>query len=265
MGTYMEGTLYQLTSQPLSLNYPELKTCIFDPQYRIVHFPMYHFPSSGHYTAQTYEDVAQSQFQLLHTIISYNRSPGQLSVFDESIITDHYNKSYFQSLSSEKSSLGIYTRIDGQTFYIKERLETARQLFFNGFPKYYEYLSKPQKDFLFNMGASLTLFLLKQIPQIHKVISSESFSLVKANLLDANGMLQLEGNHYWLFDFRESELRKEVLHFFERNNHPQSIILIAYGAKHNFSDEFSGFPFQSGHNFCLNWRDQSMPFQPILP
>ena len=264
MGTYMEGTLYQLASQPLSLNQPELKTCIFDPQYSIVHFPMYHFPSSGHYTEQTYEEVAQSQFQLLHTIISYNRSPQQLSVFDENISTDHYNKSHF-SLSSGQSSLGIYRRIDGQVFYIKERLERARQLFLNGFPIYYEYLSKPQKDFLFNMGASLTLYLLKEIPQIHKVISPESFSIVKANLLDANGMLRLEGNNYWIFDFRENELRKEVLHFFQRNKSPQSIILIAYGAKHDLSNEFLGYPFQSGHSFCLDWLASSRRSQPVLP
>ena len=267
IGAYEGGTLHRISSRRLSVRNPQLRTCVFDPQYRIVHFPMYHSPPGGHYTRQVIEEVAQSQFQLLHTILDYNRSPSrELSVFDENITSDNYNESYLQLISLRGPKNYSYTKLDGRQFFMGEHLNKAKQLFQRtGFPGFYENLSTQQKDFLFHTGASLTLYLLGEIPKIHKVISPASFSIVKAELLGPNGILRLEGNDHVLFDKRELELRKEVLGFLQRNNNPRTLILIAYGAKHDFSNEFSRYPFQSGHNFCLKWLDSSRQTPSVLP
>ena len=242
--------VFQLRSRFLSLNNPELRTCIFDPYYSIVHFPMYHFPAEGNYSSQDKELTVHSQFQLLHTIIDYKRSGRAFFVFEEQAITD-YTPAYYQNLLSGQIR-GEYTRMDGQIFHLNERIQTAKNLFRNGFPNYYEYLSPQQKDYLFNMGASFTLYFLGEIPQIHKVISREKFKLAEANLRDSSG--RIRKNNYWIYNFRELELRNEVLNF-RRNHGSQGIIFIAYGASHNLYDEFAGFPFQSSHNFCLNWLE----------
>jgi len=266
IGNYEDGTLHRISARRLSLKNLQLRTCVFDPQYRIVHFPMYHSPPTGHYTRQVYEEVAQSQFQLLHTILDYIRSPSrELSVFDENITSDNYNKNYLQTISSGQASAHTYTKLDGRTFQMGERLKKAEQLFKRtGFPGFYEYLSPAQKDFLFHTGASLTLYLLGGISRIHKVISPGNFSIIRARLLGPGGILRLEGNDYWLFDARELELKKEVLNFLQQNYNPRILVLIAYGAKHNFSNEFVGNSFQSGHNFCLKWLDSSRQLPPVL-
>ena len=253
IGDSIGGAYQQMLSQPLSLTDPNLRTCVFDPNYAIVHFPMYHFPHNGHYTLDDYERVARSQFQLFHTLLDYNRSHWDISLFEESFITDTYNEAYFRSLHSGQNTADAYKRIDGKVFNTGELLRKAEFLFQNGLPRYYEHLSPAQKDFLFNLGAGFTLYLLGEIPRIHKVISYSQFQLAKANLRDITGQIRTEGNHYWVFDFREQELQKEVINFYIRNYHPRKIIFIAYGAGHNFSDEFAGRPFQSGHEICLGW------------
>ncbi len=257
--SYREGTLQQLVSQPLSFNILGLNTCVFDPQYFILHFPMHHFPTYGHYTRETYEKVAKSQFQLLHTVIDYNRSKRLLALFDEQVNDDFYNKTFFQNLTTGRAGDSTYERIDGQVFFVSQLFQQAQRLFSSGFPRYYEQLSLPQKGFLFNFGASLLLYFTGEISKIHKVISEEKFEIVKANLRDASGAIQLKNNDYWLFDVREEELKKEVLSFYQTNFQANKLILIAYGADHDFSNEFAGWPFQSGHKFCLNWIDPVSP------
>ena len=259
---YQQGTLYQLSSRVLSLHQQEFRTCIFDPHYSIVHFPMFHVPPTGQWTDQIYEDVARSQFQLLHTIIDYNRSSREISVFDEHIASDGYNEDYFQALKQGLAGRDTYTRIDGRSFFLEERLRLAQHLFGSGIQGYYEHLSTAQKDFIFQMGASFSLYFLKEIPSIHKTISQQKMELVKANLQNQNTSSQLT-NNYWIFTFRELELKKEVLSFLQKHPQNRKIIFIAYGANHDFSDEFTGYSFQSGHSFCLNWLNEKSPA--ILP
>lgn len=261
IGNYTPGAFYQVASRPLSLNNSDLKTCVFDSAYSIVHFPMYHYPADGHYALQIEEKVTQSQFQLLHTILDYSQAQSLL-VFDEHITTDDYNSQYFQSLSSGQS--GTYRRADGRTFQMGERMQTAQSYFSHGVPNYYEHLSALQKDFIFNMGASLTLFLLGKLQKVYKVISQEHFFSIRNRLLDPSGRLNLQGNDHIVYSEREMALKTEVLNFW-RNPAQGTIYLIAYGASHDFSDDFSGYPFQSGHNFCLNWESQIVPYQPVLP
>ena len=265
VGSYSQGTLYQLSSKPLSLSNTSFRTCVFDPAFSIAHFPMYHFPSTGHYTVQIYEKVVRSQFQLIHTILDYNLSPLSLSVFDENFITDTYNDLYFQNLSGGLLSSDTYQRIDGRIFRVEEQMRIAQHLFPNAvIPRYYEHLSQPQKDFIFNIGASFTLYLLGRIPRIHKVISPESFLLVKSRIYDPSGQIRFEGNESYIYGFREDELKKEVLRLLHSNYNLQRLILIAYGASHDFSDDFRGYPFQSGNPFCLNWENQIQLPQPPL-
>ncbi len=253
-----------ISSRPLSLNDQNLKTCVFDPQFRIAHFPMYHYPPEGHYSKEDKENVAKSQFQLLHTLLDYNRSARPLRLFDENIIHDGYNEAYFQGLLAGQSLNDTYKKIDGSHSTMGAMLTQARS-FQTGFPEFYEHLTPPQKDTLFQVGASLVLYLLGEIPQLHKVITPNSFHLAIANLRDINGNLLLKGNDYWLFDFREEELRKEVAYFFSQNLSFRGIVLIAYGANHDLSNEFTGHAFQSGHKFCLDWAKHSPKAPVILP
>ena len=251
-----EGTFYQLTSRQLSSRNPHLKTCIFNPQASIVHFPMHHFPVNGPSSPQDYEHIAQSQFQLFHTLLDYSKSPQiQLSVFDERFIKDSYNPQFLQELASGLRPQDEYTRVDGKEFVLQNLLAEAKSLFPHGPPLEYEHLSSNQKHFIVEHGATFTLYFLGTIPQIHKVITSQHFTLVNQNIRDANDQIRFEGNDYWIFDFRERALREEVHNF--RLYNPQRFCFIAYGADHDFSDDFAGYPFQSGHEFCLNWKNQS--------
>ena len=254
-GTNTARTQYKINSRTLSLKNQHFRTCIFDDVYPIVHFPMYHTPTDGQYTQKTFELVAQSQFQLLHTILDYNRSSWDLVVFDEHFSTDFYNETFFKALLSRNPQVwsAKYTKLDGRTFQLGERLSTARALF-TSFPGYYEYLSIPQKQFLFDMGASFTLYLLGELPKIYPVISKQNFDLVKSQSV-RNGRFDLQDSRaqYWIYTFREDELKKEVLNFLQRNYQARKKILIAYGAKHDFLDDFRGYFFQSGHSFCLPW------------
>lgn len=257
---YLSGTLSAVSSQSLSILNPELKTCIFDPQYSIVHFPMFHVPPNGYYSKENYEEVAQSQFQLLHTTIAYNRSGRPLALFDEGFISDLYNEEFLQQLTNGEA-INTITRLDKQTFSMTERLHTAKSLF-PTIPRYYEHLTEQQKDFLYNSGSSLTLYLLGEVPKIHKVATEADWDVVKINTQDISGILQLtEQNNYWIFDFREQALQQQVFRFINSNYNPQTLILIAYGKAHDLSNEFSAYQFQSGHNFCLNWR--KYPNQPL--
>ena len=262
LGTYVEGTLHKISARPLSLNNPELKTCVFDPQYRIVHFPMQHYPPDGHYSDQQYEDTVQSQFQLLHTIRDYNRSPWQLYVFDENITADGYDQNYLQNVSRGNIT-GTYKFLDGRVFEIKEQIKRARREF-HRIPPYYENLTKTQKNFLFNMGASFTLYFLGEVPKLYKVITPEGYKIIKAHLTPGN-VFQPVGKNHVIFGQREWFLKNEVLDFYNRNYSSKMLIFIAYGANHNFYDEFSGLPFQSGHGFCLSWSNSFQRIPSFLP
>ena len=263
LGVNQPGVFQQVLSRSLSLNEPELRTCVFDSYSSIVHFPMYHDPPVKDYSLQTYELVVKSQFQLLHTIIDYHRSAKPLAIFDEHVTSDGYDSSYIQRL--EQGTVppsDFYEKFNGSTFYFAERYRSARSLFGQGFPSHYEYLNELQKKFLFDTGASRTLYFLKEISQIHKVISPERFKLFRANLIGditSSNSLNFNENQYWIFTFRDRELRSEVDKFYQKNSFYRynGLVFIAYGANHDFSDDFIGLPFQSGHDFCLKWRHSS--------
>lgn len=254
---YTGGTYYQLTSRELSSNNPYLRTCIFEPQYFIVHFPIYHFPADADLDPQKYEDTAQSQFQLLSTLLDYSKASHiKLSVFDENTVKDGYNPQYLQELAAGLRPRDTYTRVDGLEFSLQNLLAQAKAFFSHGPPLYYEQLSSGQKNFLVEHGAIFTLYFLGVISQIHKVIQPHHFSMVNQRVRDANGQVRFEGNDYWIFDFREMALREEVNNF--RLYNPHRTCFIVYGAEHDLSDDFAGYPFQSGHDFCLNWKNNSV-------
>ena len=260
LGSYQPGTLQLTQSRSLSLYDPELRTCVFDPFYSIVHFPMYHeAPTQENFSIETYELVAKSQFQLMHTLIDYQRAlQFNLAVFDEHITSDGYNSNYMHSLQRGLAGGDTYTKMNGQTYYYSERYRLAQNLFGNGFPSHYEYLNELQKKFLYETGASVTLYLLQEIPQIYKVISKTQWQVVKANLT-GKFFSAVEGNpnYYWIFTFREMELRREINKFYQRRPSYAGLVFIAYGASHDFSDDFAGLSFQSGHDFCLKWTSTS--------
>ena len=249
------GFQQKISSRALSLNDPLLRTCVFDPGYSIIHFPMYHVPPQNQSISnESYELVVKSQFQLLHTIIDYNRSNRRIAVFDEHIITDSYNQNYIRQLEQNPQSPDTFSRLDGTEFFITERKNLAVQLFQNGFPAFYEHLTEQQKRYLWDVGASLTLYFLKEISRLYKVIDSNKFDLVKANLGYDFSSSNVSQNSYWAYEYRERELKLEVQNFYRVQTNWNGLILISYGKNHDFSDNFLGYPFQSGHSFCLNWN-----------
>ena len=264
LGSSQPGVLGQVASRPLSLQEPELKTCVFDPGYSLVHFPMFHTsPNIEDNTPGTYSDLTvKSQFQLLHTLLDYNRSlRGFLTVFDEVITEDGYDLNYLSELERGLVSSDQVTRLDGRIFNLTERYQTARNLFGGGFPSYYEHLNELQKQFLYDTGASLALYFVREIAQLYKVISPQKFNVVKNSIIGINE--NSDQYRYQVFTVRELELRIQIQQFYQRNPTYRGLVFIAYGANHDFSDEFAGYPFQSGHPFCLNWTQSSSPH--LLP
>ncbi|MBC6415227.1 MAG: hypothetical protein GDA46_02410 [Bdellovibrionales bacterium] len=246
------GYKQQISSRPLSLTNQNFRTCVFDPGYSIVHFPMYHSPpKADNISTEVFETVVKSQFQLLHTLIDYNRSYQALAVFDEHITDDTYNENYVSNSSDS------FTKLDGSKFFVTERKNLALKLFQSGFPAFYEHLNQLQKDYLWTMGASLTLYFLKEIRRLYKVIEKQSFDLVLAklgnNFTDINNL-----NSYWIYQYREQELKLQIQNFYKSRPAWKGLAFIAYGKKHDFSDDFQGYPFQSGHSFCLNWSNNGL-------
>ena len=238
--------------QPLSLTDSRLKSCVFRPQARIAHFPMYHFPPSGKYDTPLREKVAKSQFQLLHTISNYFPD---VAVFDENVTTNVFGPGMLRSLKKGLGGKSFYERADGEKFYLQDRFYEARNLFHAGIPPYYDQLGAWQKEFLFQTGAPLTLYFLGHIRQVHKVIEPEDFQFVLGYIKQQGGVervLSKPQKDYYIFTFREEKLKLQVIGFFNINPSFQGISLIAYGARHDFTDDFTGFPFEDGIS-CLQW------------
>ena len=249
---------------PLSISNPELRSCKYPPGTRIAHFPMFHYPPTGfHGNREMFERVSASQFQLLHTILSYKP---QIAVFSESVFLDHYNTQTFSYLKQglDKTTFSLF---DGTRFELPERYSTAGHLFpsNSGVPQFYEHLTHSQKEFLSYTGGARTAWLLGQIPHIYKSASEQDRAAVRSNLnrisnSKYSGSLQRlldtpEGTDqerdWWLLHYRERQLMNEVNQFFRQNPAFRGLVLIAYGAFHNLNDEFpAGF---SDGSFCLSW------------
>ena len=251
----------------LSLNNPQFTSCQYPGNTRIAHFPMFHYPPTGFGEDQReLERVSKSQFQLLHTIISYRPN---IAVFSEGILTDHYNRHTYSQLR-QGTDRTTFSRLDGTVFQLQERYNTAQSLFPGKVTQFYEHLTSSQKKFLAYTGGSLTAWLLGQIPgnHIYKTATEQDMEAVTSNLnrislTKYNGNLNLlfntpEGNDqerdYWLLHFREKRTFEEVSRFYRQNPSFRGfgLVLIAYGANHRFNDEFSS-NFSDG-SFCLRWH-----------
>ena len=246
---------------PLSLSDPLLKTCVFKPETRIAHFPMWHFPPDGKYKADLREKVAKSQFQLLQTILMYYPN---IAVFDERVTFNHLNPKNLRLLRNNGKQNAVYTRVDGASFDLQERFNTAQTLFHANIPSHYEHLTEQQKEYLFQTGAALTVYFLGYVPQLHKVIEYEDLTTVTDFIKNSGGgerFFKASGNggnnadrKYYIYDFREEKLFQQVTEFFNINPGFSGMALISYGANHDFSDDFSGYFFEAGTS-CLAWSD----------
>ena len=238
----------------LSLYDSSFTTCNHHPQTKIFHFPMYHFPTDGRSTKASFEIVVRSQFKLLHTILN---NYGNVVIFEEQVAHDHYN-----SETIKRSGTLSFTRLDNQRFFWSERIQLARRIF-RTVPLYYEHLTNEQKQYLYNTGGVLTLFFMGHVDHVYKTITSNDFDKALHNLIALsrsykNGLSELislpagqnRQSDYWLYDYRENKLKLEVLKFYQQNPNYRGLILIAYGANHDFSDDFAGFSFATG-NHCL--------------
>ena len=249
----------------LSRNDPQFTSCQYPGNTRIAHFPMYHYPPTGFKGDQReIERVSKSQFQLLHTILSYKPN---IAVFSEGILTDHYNSRTYSQLR-QGTDRTVFSRLDNTVFQLQERYNTAQSFFPGKVPQFYEHLTDSRKEFLAYTGGDLTAWLLGQIPgnHIYKTASEQNMEAVTSNLNRIslsryNGNLDLlfntpEGSDperdYWLLHFREKRTFEEVNKFYRQNPSFRGLVLIAYGANHKFNDEFSA-GFNDGRH-CLNWH-----------
>ena len=249
-------TLNPTNPLPLSLKNPRFQSCYYHPPIKIAHFSMQHYPSfrSSNHNQQLIERVASSQFQLLHTILSYR---AQIVVFDEHAIKDTFTGTVFANLQRGIDSTTTET-LDGRTYQLQSLYEQARNLFPQGVQQYYEHLNSQQKTFLAEQGGSVTAFLLGEIPKIYKVIKYEDFQIALSyinSLAQSHGglneLFQLPNNKtrdYWVYHFREEKAFFEVVNFYENNPNYNGLVLIAYGSNHDFSNEFQGYPFDNGKN-----------------
>jgi len=249
-----DGLQQQVASRPLSLNDPLLRTCVFDPGHSIVHFPMYHIPpQSGVVSNEDFERVVKSQFQLLHTLLDYNRSYQKPALFEETVISDGFDKSYINKMKRNLVERDTLRRLDGTQLFVANERRRAFQLFQGGFPAFYEQMNADQKRFLWDLGASWTLYFLEEIPRLYRVIDSNQFNFVRTQLGGNFSGASIQQNAYWIYSYREQRLREQVEIFRSQNPGWTGLIFIAYGKNHDFSDDFAGYPFQSGHSFCLGW------------
>ena len=258
---------------PLSISNPELRSCKYPEGTRIAHFPMFHYPPTGfNGNREMFERVSASQFQLLHTILSYKP---QVAVFSESVFLNHYNTRTFSYLKQglDRTTFSLF---DGTRFELPERYRTAGGLFpaNRGVPQFYEHLTQSQKEFLSFTGGARTAWLLGQIPHIYKSATEQDRAAVRSNLnrisnTKYNGSLQQlldtpEGTDqerdYWLLHYRESRLMEEVNQFFRQNPSFRGLVLIAYGAFHNLNNEFPT-SFSDG-SFCLSWDRAGTTLRP---
>lgn len=250
------GTPVRPQQLPLSLKDPLFKTCIFSPQARIVHFPMYHFPPTGEFDSALKEKVTKSQFQLMHSILAYFP---HIAVFDEHLTTSEYNQDLFELLESGRAGKSSYTRADGEEFNLQKQFYEARRQFRTGVPQYYEHLTPRQKNYLFHVGASMTLYFLKHVLQLHRVINPSDFQVVIDEIDRHGGIKKYFQTHsspddYYIYKFREGKLKLQVLEFFRINSWFPGLALVAFGALHKFNDDFKGFFFESGKSAgCLAW------------
>ena len=246
----------------LSLHDPHLTTCNYLPQFKIAHFPMYHFPPNGKFNPASFQRITRSQFQLLHTILNNGNN---IVVFEESVQHDNYTQKKLNSPNTY-----YFIRSDGQRFEWGERRRLARHLF-PTVPLYYEHLTEPQKQYIYDIGGVLTLFYLDQIPKIYKTIVSTDFEVVLANLKQEAKRLnhdffsflslpkgQSPTRDYWLFDYREQKLFQEIAKFYQKNPNYKGLVLIAYGLAHDLSDDFAGFSFSTGTH-CIQWINTAPP------
>lgn len=242
----------------LSLSNPSLKTCIFQPQTRIAHFPMYHFPPAGKYTADIREIVSQSQFQLFHTVLTY--SPN-VALFEESQTNNKFNPILLERLKKNQGHAFTTKGLSGKPVSVQKLFDTANSLFYNGISAYYEYLKEDQKEYLFQIGASRTLYFLGHIPYIFKSIPNANAQIILSKVKSQGGVEKFLNSsspdkNYYLLDFRENQLKHQVLEFFKINPTFSGLALIAYGGAHNFEDDFKGYFFETGTH-CLDWTQKA--------
>ena len=260
------GNQLSAHSLPLSFTNTYLKPCKFDLGTDIGHFPMFHYPASKETdpvkSKRAFEIVTRSQFQLLHTILFYKNN---VAVFDETINSDTYNEHTLTELREGKNKTQV-TFIDYTTYDLQERYNTTISLFYTGVPQYYEHLTPQQKDLLFKMGGALVAYFMGHIPNIHKVIHQDDFQVAREKLHALSqrygGLSKLlevtkgqdSVRDYWLFKYREEKLQKEVVNFHQHRASFKGLILISYGADHDFSDDFGGYSFETGSH-CNSWKE----------
>ena len=244
------------TFKVLSLHDSRFTTCNYPPHFKIAHFPMYHFPPDGKFKPSSFELITHSQFQLLHTILNNHNN---IVVFEESVQHDVYTRENLNSLNNY-----YFIRSDQKKFEWNERQNLAKHLF-PTIPLYYEHLTEPQKQYIYDTGGVLTLFFLNQIHKIYKTITRADFDVAWQSLIKESERLNSTFNDilstpkgqnrtidYWVFEYREQKLFQEVSKFYQKNPNYKGLVLIAYGINHDFSDDFLGYSFSTG-NHCVQW------------
>lgn len=243
---------------PLSLSDPELKSCQYPEHTRIGYFPMFYevrlSPVDRRYYT-SFELVSKSQFQLLHTIITYTP---HIAVFSQGILTNHYNTQTYSQLKQgiDKTTIlmeNMPFQADDTTFPLQERYNTAWELFPEKIPSYYEHLSQTQKEFLVYTGGALTAWLLGQIPHIYKTASKQDIVAIAAkwDQIAIHDPENYQGIRLQILQDRATKLKEEVNKFYDQNPDFSGLALIAFDVDDKLYIEFPEV-FNDG-SFCLKW------------
>ena len=255
---------------------PPFVDCQIPEGTQVVHYPMIHKKNqmmskySGIQTPthvdQFFNSVAvYSQFHLTKFIGEYSEGQvfweGAVQTFSKNDLT---NKALVLKLQNRDVSLSHHEILS----YFPE-----------GVPHSFEDLTEDQKYMFLQVGGGLLSFILGDVDQIHRVTSEEKYKVVEAQLTDVledYGALleeivflekQLEQqediqdlekileNKYRDFDKiltkrdrvifkdRELALQEEVEKTLKTKGQEDSLVIIAYGASHELSDNFENYNF----------------------
>lgn len=256
------------------------KECRIPLGTQIVHYPMIHKKTDifnqkenyPEYLDQFFDNLASySQFILTNILRNYSN----IHIFYEGLS---------RTFTSDMLKKGVITSvIEYENNLTKITQQDIAALFKNGIPSRFSLLSRQQKIVISQIGGGMLAFMLGHIDQIHRVVSPEkqgpirsqiqtsieNYNQIMEELRPAATGLQkpppspadLENKYaqldtaqaeieHLIFDVREQALQAEVERFISQQPHSSTLVLIAYGAAHELSDNFSSSRFYELPHAC---------------
>ncbi|BCA94874.1 hypothetical protein TUM19329_12350 [Legionella antarctica] len=193
---------------------------------RIIHIAQLHkIPFINKPTKEVFDRVIQSQLKVAQEI---KKHPHHFPVVVEGLSKNLKDASF-----------------SGMSNYLKMR-------FPSGLPTNSNELNQKEKEFIYEYGAALTLFILGEIPSIYKSIHKEAHEVIRTEISN--------GNFQNIFAPREEEaikcIKETAINHFGKID--DSTVIIVFGAKHNFK------PYCIRENFDLEVIDTTLIDSPLI-